>query len=121
MHFTLPPHKTPLVAAILNGYVSFKGKDIISPSDLNSQQGGNVVEEDNYPVSFINDTYFEITQAARADGIKLVVFPWEAFEKPAFKLLLTRAADTLLGQDTILVVLQQPTTGLLLQYFLRKT
>ena len=46
--FTLLPHKTALVAAIFDGYVSFNGKGIISPSDLNSLQGGNMVEEDNY-------------------------------------------------------------------------
>ena len=100
--FTLPPHKTDLVAAILDGYVSFNGKGIISPSDLNSLQGGNMVEEDNYLTNFRADTYFEITQAARADGSKVVVFPWEAFEKSAIKLLFTRAADTLLEQDIIL-------------------
>ena len=100
--FTLPPHKTALVAAILDGYVSFNGKGIISPSDLNSLQGGNMVEEDNYLTNFIADTYFEITQAARADGSKVVVFPWEAFEKSAIKLLFTRAEDTLLEQDIIL-------------------
>ena len=100
--FTLPPHKTALVAAILDGYVSFNGKGIISPSDLNSLQGGNMVEEDNYLTDFIVDKYFEITQAARADGSKVVLFPWEAFEKSAIKLLFTRAADTLLEQDIIL-------------------
>ena len=100
--FTLPPHKTDLVAAILDGYVSLNGKGIISPSDLNSLQGGNTVEEDNYLTNFIDDTYFEITQAARADGSKVVVFPWEAFEKSAIKLLFTRAEDTLLEQDIIL-------------------
>ena len=73
--FTLPPHKTALVAAILDGYVSFNGKGIISPSDLNSLQGGNMVEEDNYLTDFIVDKYFEITQAARADGSKVVLFP----------------------------------------------
>ena len=102
MPFTLPPHKTDLVAAILDGYVSLNGKGIISPSDLNSLQGGNMVEEDNYLTNFRADTYFEITQAARADGSKVVVFPWEAFEKSAIKLLFTRAADTLLEQDIIL-------------------
>ena len=95
--FTLPPHKTALVAAILDGYVSFNGKGIISPSDLNSLQGGNMVEENNYLTNFIVDTYFEITQAARADGSKVVVFPWEAFEKSAIKLLFTGGADNVIG------------------------
>ena len=84
-----------MVGAILDGYVSFNGKGIISPSDLNSLQGGSIVEEDNYLTNFIVDTYREITQAARANGSKVVVFPCEAFEKSAINLLLARAVDML--------------------------
>ena len=36
--FTLPPHKAPLTAAILDCHVRFKGKGIISPTDLASLQ-----------------------------------------------------------------------------------
>ena len=54
--FTLSPHKTAVVVAILYGYVSFNGKRITSPSDLNSLQGDNMVEH-NYLTNFIVDTY----------------------------------------------------------------
>ena len=99
--FTLPPHKAPLIAAILDGQVNFKGKGIISHSDLNSLQGGHVRAEDNFLNNFVIDTYLEVLQAARADGLKVVVFSWEAFEKSAVKLLLT-GKGKLLEQDIIL-------------------
>lgn len=97
---TRSTHKAPLVAANVGQQVNFKGKSIINHSDLISLQGGHVITEDNYLTNFLIDTFLEILQEARADGLKKGLFPWEIFDKSSVDL---SAKGRLLEQDIILV------------------
>lgn len=55
--------------------MGFKGKTIIAPSDLCSLEGGHAAEENKYLTNFVIDSYLELPQAARTDGVEVVVFP----------------------------------------------
>lgn len=57
--------------------MGFKGKAIIAPSDLCSLERGHAVEENKYLTNFVIDSYLELLQAARTDGVEVMVFPWE--------------------------------------------
>ena len=100
--FTLPAPKVPLLDAILNSQVSFKGKGIISESDPSSLLGGHVRPEDNFLNNFVIDSYLKAIRAAKMDGVKLEVIPWEVFERASAGRLLTGRGN-LLEQDLILV------------------
>ena len=75
--FALAPKKACLAPPIVDGHVGFKGKAITAPSDLCSLEGGHAVEENKYLTNFVIDSYLELPQAARTDGVgsEVVVFP----------------------------------------------
>lgn len=61
--------------------MGFKGNAIIAPSDLCSLEGGHAVEENKYLTNFVIDSFLELPQAARTDGVEVVVFPYEQYRK----------------------------------------
>lgn len=71
-----------MISTILDGQVKFKGKGIISLSDLKRLQGGHIKAEDNYLTKFTIYLYLDILQAGRED---VTVFSWETFEKTILK------------------------------------
>lgn len=99
-YFTLPMHTMYMVNGILDGKVKWKGKGIISPSDLDSLNGGYAKAEFNYLTNFVVDSYLELLKANR-NMTDVTVFPWEIFKTFITKKLLSEKA--LLQQDIILV------------------
>ena len=77
-----------MINGILDDHIQFKGKDIISPRDLQSLDGGSAeAEEDNCLTNFLIDAYLKLVKAMRnISGV--TVFPWEIFEKFFTKILI---------------------------------